>query len=47
MLLLCSTYLYEANATGMDQTVIIDFKLWISKDFIVLDMGLIKRSILL
>ena len=36
MLLLCSTYLYEANATGMDQIVIIDFKLWISKDFIFL-----------
>jgi hypothetical protein len=33
MLLLRSKYLYETNATWMDQIEIIDFKLWISKDY--------------
>jgi hypothetical protein len=36
MLLLGSKYLYEANATGTDQIGVIDFKLWISKDFMCL-----------
>jgi hypothetical protein len=36
MLLLCSRYLYEANATGTSQIGVIDFKLWISNGFMCL-----------
>jgi hypothetical protein len=33
MLLLHSKYLYETNATWTDQIRVVDFELWISKDF--------------
>jgi hypothetical protein len=32
-MLLRRKYLYETNATLMDQIGVIDFKLWISKDY--------------
>ena len=41
MLLLHSKYPYEANATGMGQFEVIDFKLWISKDFMCFVQDLI------
>jgi hypothetical protein len=36
MLLLYSKYSYDTNATGTDQIGVLDFKLWISKDYMCL-----------
>jgi hypothetical protein len=41
MSLLRSRYLYGTNATWTDQIGVIDFKLWISKDFMCFVQDLI------